>query len=461
MSSKLKALLLFCIFVGGYASLSLELIVLRQLSSFVGNTSVTASIIIGIVLAMMAIGYWHGSILKISRHHIRHMLAKAFLTSGGLAIFAASFLSIAVFFEMMYHLNIMNAIARTFIFSFVLLSYTSYLFGKIASLISRYFHQFDKNYTGKILATDTIGSFLGSILTTLIIMPFLGINYAIILLVCLLIMTSALFAKQKRWLSYGVLIAITIGLNNAPLLKKLFGIVENNAVSTIIVQPQDNGLSNLIMINGSLSAKLSQNKSLNFDYIRYLQETFIDTLPHDQEKEILILGAGGFTLGQDDTFHHYTYIDIEKSLKPLTEQLMQTKLTNNKTFIVQDANQFLRETSHTYDLIILDVYSSHTSIPMDLVTKEFYERVRSHLKPNGIMTANIVQQINQNDVFAQKINNTLNTVFAPNLFRTVIHNFNPWIKTVPVNVIYYYYHTPNNGKIYNINKNTAPWDALP
>ena len=53
MTRRLKLILLAAVFIGGFASLSLELIVLRQLSSFVGATAVTASIVIGVIMAFM------------------------------------------------------------------------------------------------------------------------------------------------------------------------------------------------------------------------------------------------------------------------------------------------------------------------------------------------------------------------------------------------------------------------
>lgn len=62
MTRRLKLILLAAVFIGGFASLSLELIVLRQLSSFVGATAVTASIVIGVIMAFMSLGYYAGSV---------------------------------------------------------------------------------------------------------------------------------------------------------------------------------------------------------------------------------------------------------------------------------------------------------------------------------------------------------------------------------------------------------------
>lgn len=44
-----------------------------------------------------------------------------------------------------------------------------------------------------------------------------------------------------------------------------------------------------------------------FDYVRFINETFIASLPQDFPRDILVLGAGGFTIGLGDSFHNYTF----------------------------------------------------------------------------------------------------------------------------------------------------------
>lgn len=63
-----------------------------------------------------------------------------------------------------------------------------------------------------------------------------------------------------------------------------------------------------------------------FDYVRFINETFIASLPQDFPRDILVLGAGGFTIGLGDSFHNYTFLDIDKDLKTLPNKILQRPL---------------------------------------------------------------------------------------------------------------------------------------
>ncbi len=461
-SLKLNKLFLFLIFIGGYTSLALELVVLRNLSSFVGNTSITASIIIGTVLLFMAFGYYKGSVYQLKTKSLRKTLSSSFLWSGIWVFLSASFLILSFVFAFFYDYQIYSNIVQTFIFSFLMLTIPSFLFGRITALISRYFHRTNPHYTGKILALDTIGSFLGSVLTTLILMPFIGVNHTVTLLVFILFLSYLLLKKKKLRSSIFPIIILLFSLvfNSNTFLNAGFNIVENNAVSTIALIPQDEGKSTLITINGSLAAKSSLDNEYLFPYINYIEENFIETLPQNEKKDILILGAGAFVLGKSDTFHNYTYVDIEKTLQPISEKLLGEKLSPNKTFIVQDANQFLKETKQKYDFIVIDVYGAGTYIPMDFVTKEFFIRVQNRLKENAFMTMNIIAKPMKTDDFSQKIENSLFSVFGTNLSKIIPERkFNPWIQKF-YNVLYTVYNKPQNNHIYTVDKNTLLFDNI-
>lgn len=364
MTRRLKLILLAAVFIGGFASLSLELIVLRQLSSFVGATAVTASIVIGVIMAFMSLGYYAGSVFCLARGAVRQTAVASFYSLSILTVLAASYILIDLYFSMMDWLGLNDNIVKTFVYCLALLSYPSFLFGKITSLLSRYLHKYNRNFTGKLMAVDTVGSVLGSILSTLLLMPLIGVNYTVVLVVAMCALGAVLLDKKFNFYWLGLIIAAAVLLNRSSLLYKLYYIVEDNAVSTISIFETDNGQSRFMSINGSSSSKISADENLLFPYISYIENNFIKTLPHDKPRKVLILGAGGFTLGRDDDFNRYVYVDVDKVLLPLSEKyFLNGRLGKNKKFEVQDANQFLKESREKYDLIILDTYSSARVIP--------------------------------------------------------------------------------------------------
>ncbi len=454
-------LLLYAIFIGGFSSLALELIVLRQLSNFVGTTTITVSIVMGTFLAFMSLGYYTGSIVKINHRSLRKQAIRGFFIIAILTILSTSYILMDIYFQIFRILGLKSNVTQTFFYSLIFLSFGPYFFGKITAMLSRFLHHRDLNYTGKIMAIDTIGSVCGSLFTTLIIMPFIGVNHTIVVTV-MITLSAAYFLSYKQVtvsISIITLILVSIFFNQDNLLKEIYGIVENNAVTTISVRDIDDNKSRLLILNGSPSSKISKENHLRFSYAKFIIDNFIDTIPQNEIKDILIVGAGGFTIGLDDSRNNYTYVDIDKNLKRVSEDFfLKRKLDTNKEFIVQDANQFLKESTQKYDLIVLDTYSSQHYIPMELITREYFQRAKNNLKENGILVLNAIAVPNFSDNFAMNLDNTLRTVFPRNLHSQISRTFNAWGKNEQRNVIYVYYNIPNNNTIYTINKNASFYD---
>lgn len=457
----LKYVLFAAVFAGGFASLSLELAVMRQLSGFVGSTAVTASIIIGIILAFMSLGYYHGSVVPIRRNRIRRVLAVDFVIIAVMTVLASSYLLIDLYFVAMNAVGVRSNIVQTFVYSLLLLSAAPYLFGKITAVLSRYLNRFDRNNTGQIMAVDTVGSVLGSILTTLLIMPFIGVNHTVMLITAVTLLT----AWMLGWRNYtvaGLIMLAAVLLNRDGLLAELYHIVENNAVTTVSVEEADGGRSKIMMMNGGGASKVSDDPALRFDYVRFVEDNFIAPLPADgRPKNILIVGAGGFTMGLKDRHNRYVYVDVDASLQRISEQyFLPEKLGPNKSFVVQDANQFLKESAELYDLIVLDTYSSRHIIPLDLVTAEYFARVRRRVAPGGMVVMNIVSSPSFSSALSQKLDNTIRLVFPSRLQRQVIGNYDAWCRAdcPDRNLMYVWYNLPENRDIYTINKNSAFYD---
>lgn len=457
----LKYVLFAAVFAGGFASLSLELAVMRQLSGFVGSTAVTASIIIGIILAFMSLGYYRGSVVSIRRNRIRRVLAADFVIIALMTVLASSYLLIDLYFVAMNAAGVRSNVVQTFIYSLLLLSAAPYLFGKITAVLSRYLNRFDRNNTGQIMAVDTVGSVLGSILTTLLIMPFIGVNHTIMLITAVTLLTAWMLG-WRNYIVAGLIMLAAVLLNRDSLLAELYHIVENNAVTTVSVEEADGGRSKIMMMNGGGASKVSDDPALRFGYVRFVEDNFIAPLPTEgQPKNILIVGAGGFTMGLNDRHNRYVYVDVDASLQRISEQyFLPEKLGSNKSFVVQDANQFLKESTELYDLIVLDTYSSRHIIPLDLVTAEYFARVRRRVAPGGMVVMNIVSSPSFSSALAQKLDNTIRLVFPSRLQRQVIGDYDAWCRAdcPDRNLMYVWYNLPENRDIYTINKNSAFYD---
>lgn len=454
-----RNILIFLIFLNGYVSLSLELAVLRQLSFYVGSSAVVTSIIMAIFLGFMSFGYFVGESQKISDKKIRNILNMNFLVIAAMSVLAASFPLISAYFVLMYLGGIESGAFQTFVYSLIFLSAGPFLFGFNTTLLSRLLHSYHKNCTGNIMAWDTIGSVFGSIATTLLLMPFVGVNYTVVLITLLSVIGALILCRNLWiWILCALAISTSLYINSDMFQRKTFGIIVNNANSTISVSEYAG--ERILYMNGLPMSVYNSRTGEMADYINYLNQNFIDTLPADKQYKILVLGAGGFTLGLNDTKNDYTFVDIERTLKDVSEKyFLDRKLTNNKKFIVDDASQFLKNTDEQYDFILLDVYSNSYQVPESLITVEFMERLKSRVALNGIIAMNMIVMPEFSNNFARVFDNTFHRVFPRNTSRQVIGEFNPWQNNMgESNVIYLYYNIDNDGRVYTINKTPVIYD---
>ena len=257
-----------------------------------------------------------------------------------------------------------------------------------------------------------------------------------------------------------IVLVLSAYINSNSYQKQRFGILVNNANSTISVSDYAN--IRVLHMNGLPMSVYYADSGRPADYINYLNDVFIYNMPISRTYKILVLGAGGFTLGLRDTYNEYTFVDIEHTLKDVSEKhFLKQPLTPNKQFVVADASQFLKNTDQEYDFILLDVYSNSYQVPESMITAEFMERLRARVAPNGIIAMNMIVSPNFNDKYSRVFDNTFRTVFPRNTSRQIIDGYNPWDgKDGASNVIYFYYNIENDGRIYTINKTPVIYDRL-
>ncbi len=442
--------LFLVIFLEGYVVLSSEILAIRQLVPFVGNGIEAISIIISAVLVPLSFGYYFGGIYK---GKVRLRLVQNLLQANILLVLGLSSNLLDIYFGILTFIRIKHYFVQTCIYSSLFILYPIFLLGQTIPLISKYLK--NKNLpkiTGKILFTSTFGSFLGSILNSLIFMPFLGVNSAVI--ITILSLFFAVFVMEKHTFSYNnitglftIVTCILINLTDT-------GVIKNNGYSTIrIIENED---SKMLLINNSYSAKIAKKPENNFEYLKFIEEKFLNSLMEDINKiyDILVIGAGGFTIGLKDNKNEYTYVDIDKSLQEISEKyFLQKPLGENKKFIAIPARAFVRNTDKKrYDLIVLDAYTHHISVPFQLITTEFFQAIKYLLKEDGKMIFNIITQPNFTDKFSRKLDNTIRKNF-PNCNREVIKKESIKADKEMPNIIYSCFNY-NDTDIYTDNRNS-------
>ena len=132
--------------------------------------------------------------------------------------------------------------------------------------------------------------------------------------------------------------------------------------------------------------------------------------PAQAKPNIFIVGLGS-GIGISLLAHHFpeasiTVVDIDKAVidmvydhYPFIEWLSQQKCSDGRhrlKVVAGDARQFVHypamrnDNGLKYDVAILDAYTSGSTIPSHLMTKEFFEEVKAILTEDGILLSNII-----------------------------------------------------------------------
>jgi predicted membrane-bound spermidine synthase len=425
------------IFLEGFISIGIELLAIRTTIPYIGSNIVNTSIIIGIFLLFLSLGYYYGGTIK---DKFEEKLLQNLTKAAFIFVIGTNVIFLDTFFLMLFK-NV-NPIFSLMIYNLIIIGPIIFLLGQTIPIVINFLNIDNISKTNSIvLFLSTLGSFLGSILTTLLLFNFFGVDYTIfifafvfVLLICLILflLWNQKIIKQTIYIAryiFGSIFIIYISFTNIIINKYIY---QNNYSSTQIME--HNSIKYLI-INNSLSA--SFNKETNnseFDYIKFIQNEIQNNSKYNNHGlNILIIGSGGFTISLPDTKNNYTYIDIDKNLKEEVEKhFLKSQINHN--FIGEDIRKYLLYTKEKYDIIVMDVYNNNHTIPQYLITKEFFENINKHIKDDGKIYLNIISNLNSK--YANHINQTINKTL--NCYSFVLHydNYSITIPNKDYNIIY-------------------------
>ncbi|MCB2016590.1 MAG: fused MFS/spermidine synthase, partial [Hydrogenophaga sp.] len=167
----------------------------------------------------------------------------------------------------------------------------------------------------------------------------------------------------------------------------------------------------LFMSNGSHSSQIDESQPpKTHRYIQVIRQTLLDELKF-RDKEILVLGAGGFTLSHQEPHNRYTYVDIDPAIRSIAEEHFLRGPVQGE-FIAEDARHFVSVTERRFDAVVVDVYSNRAAIPSHLVTQEFWQASRRVLRPDGLLMANLILDSRLVSPYSRHVLDTIESVYG-------------------------------------------------
>ncbi|MEM7134904.1 MAG: fused MFS/spermidine synthase [Chloroflexota bacterium] len=421
--------LLLLVFMGGFVILGMELSASRLLEPAFGNNQIVWAALIGLILAYLAIGGWVGGILGDRFPTLEGLQWTALVAALGVALIP--FVSGPVL--RMAAVGIDNFAVGLLVGSLVavllLFSIPGILLGAISPWAVRLAVE-DLAETGRtagrLYATATVGSILGTFFPVLWFIPSYGTRWSFTILALLLLLVIILTGLGKRPMWFALIAAVLV----------LGGALWSDSYQSIRIGWDDGKSGEIIYEDESQYNYIAVRQWRSERHLKLNDGVGIHSVYHPET--VLSLGIWDYFLmapyfnkppqpGQSsDTSSQSGTIQQSDSLLPqnvlligLAAGTVSELITNlygpipitgieldpqiikvgqqyfgmtqdNLTPIAADGRAWLTQqpTSSTWDLIAVDAYRP-PYIPFHLTTLEFFEVVHSHLSDNGLLAINI------------------------------------------------------------------------
>lgn len=397
------ALIPLIIFIEGFCSLGAEIVALRRLVPHVGSAIVVTAPTIGFFLLALALGYAAGG--KVTQGHLARV-TRNFLLSGVIIGVGLAGPVVNALFALLQ-----PAWLAYLVFIGGVLCPIAWLLGQTVPILSNLMkHDHVGQASGTALYWSTLGSFLGSVSLSVIVMQFFGVSAAVV--ACSLgLLAGAVLLQPKTWrLSVMPVVVgmVVVGTNLTPIA------AADTAYADYQVRPFDApGHVNprMFMSNNSLASQIDESRPPKVHpYIEHFRRTLIDELGF-KGRDILVLGAGGFTLSQQEPLNRYTYVDIDPAIREIAEKhFLKGEIQGE--FVAKDARRFVLDSPSRFDAVVIDVYSDRAAIPSHLVTREFWQATQGTIRPDGVLLANLVLDAKLASPYAQHLLDTMESVFG-------------------------------------------------
>ena len=409
-------LVYWILFLEGIASVSLQMLLLRQVMPFVGASIIHTSIVIGVFLSALALGYYIGGHVTQSEY-VPRLKVNLVLSMGILGV------GLSTWFVGVFMLSVndyVHPLISLTLYCLIIMGPLVVLLAQtVPLLINALNADTQAKAAGSAYAISTIGNVIGAVFTSLVILYFLGTHFAVVLNVALLFICYALLHRR---FDLKVLVVAAAGMFVALIGMEFnrHSFEKNNAYADINVIHSDDNDAALLILNNSPSSRYDKDGT-GWPYIegfkaRIAQKS--EVAKH--EISALILGAGGFTLSAGVTDNvKYHYVDIDKDLLDIAEQQIINQPINGE-FTVSDGRLFLTHTMDALqafknglaDVIVLDMYSNHYVIPTHLASFEFHELVNSRLSEHGEVMINVIGSSSFDDEYTLRKDATIRSAYG-------------------------------------------------
>ena len=439
----MKKGLYFSVFFSGLTSLALEMSASRLLGGVFGTSNLVWASIIGLILIYLAAGYFLGGFWADRSPY--HKTFYKILIWAGLSIIIIPIISKPILrmaanaFDALQ----LGAMFGAFLSVVILFIVPVTLLGTISPFAIRLAVNMEDagKISGKLYAVSTLGSFFGTFLPDLVLIPSIG-TYKTFLLISSIplligligLVSNAGIKSAGPFIWTPILIPVLTIWGFSGSLKNTPGLIYENESSYNYIQVLEQSDYRYLRLNeGQGIHSIYHPTQLNYSgpWQQVLVGPYFNNSPYipNNVKRIAILGlAAGTTARQASAVYGEIPIDgyeIDPDIVDVGRTYFDMNLPNINVY-VQDGRWGLENSPYVYQIISVDAYRP-PYIPWHMTTKEFFEIVNDHLTDDGVLVINVGRAPNDRRLI-NALSSTLLTSFSslyvmdiPNSFNSIIY----------------------------------------
>ena len=403
----MKKYIYFTVFVSGMTTLAVELSASRLIGNVFGTSNLVWAAIIGLMLLYLTLGYTLGGKQADKSPYAESMykiLAWGAFTLGIVPYIASPVLrAAATAFDGLQ----VGVMVGAFVAVLVLFSVPITLLGMISPYAIRLSME-DAEKAGKIsgniYAISTLGSFLGTYLPVLVLIPTVGTTktflfFSLFLLFVALagLAKSAGAKKMLPYLAMVIILALLALFNGGRGIKQTAGQIYETESAYNYIEVLQNGTETHLRLNdGQGVHSVYDPNNLDYDgpWSQFLVGPFFNTPPRQisDVKRIAIVGLAGGTFARQATAVYGEIpidgFEIDPKIIEVGNTYFGMDKLDNLNAIAEDGRWGLAHSPYQYDIIAVDAYRP-PYIPWHMTTLEFFEIAYARLSPTGVLTINV------------------------------------------------------------------------
>ena len=380
-------------FLTGASVLALEITGARLIAPAFGMSTYVWTAMIGVILGALSLGYWLGG--KTADKDDPEKGIFYLLSGASILVVGISFVHEA-FVDYIAEQNLDLRLSAILV-ALMLFSVPSLLIGMVTPHLAKIRITSLKTSgasVGKLEAAGAIGSIAGTFITGYILLGFVGSRDTILIIAILLQLTTFIINHKTRVVERLALIGGTTWLLFASSTSAMvLADIDSTYARYQVRQFPNQGsvVNGLFMDSYSIQSAYDINDPTR-PVLLYTEK--ILELTENLQREpsnILVIGGGTYTLPSLLKMQYpeaqVTIVEIDPALTELAEDYFGYE-PGSATVVHEDARTYINRSDETFDLIIVDAYSSITP-PFHLVTVEAIEAMRDLLTDDGTLMANI------------------------------------------------------------------------